>query len=146
VLPSLSLPRSVVMSLQVFEGVSVRATTQLTNRSAISAPMFRTLSLPTVTRLVEKHRRQEDRIERHSTARLSFRIKGAFCLEVHVICAYSSGVLRTFVVRFPSPPDAGCFKRRSVQGIARLLGCRGSFSKKVAYSLPLFWLFYQLIK
>ena len=83
--------------------------------------MFRNLSLPTVTRLVENHRWREDRIERHSTAQLSFELEVFFVLKsafaVHIFGEFYE---RSTSFDFLLPPDAGCFTRRSVQGIARL--------------------------
>jgi hypothetical protein len=52
-----------------------------------------------------------------------------FCLEAHLLCAYPSGVLRTFVVRFPSPPDAGLFQASLGPGYRSIVACRGPFSE-----------------
>jgi hypothetical protein len=45
-------------------------------------------------------------------------------LHFGAVEVFNTGYITIFVTnilrRFPSPPDAGCFKRRSVQGIARL--------------------------
>jgi hypothetical protein len=88
--------------------------------------------------------RSQDRIERHSTARLSFRIRGVFVLKCAFACAYSRRVSGTFSFDFLLSPDAGCFKRRSVQGIARLYFGRRSRSGLSEHPLPMFHPFYQI--
>ncbi len=84
-------------------------------RSAISAQMFQTLSLATVTRSTKNHGDYDkSHRERRHRSIIIANLELGFCLEVHVPCHILEEFNERYFVRTPSPPSAVRLWRSSV--------------------------------